>query len=330
MGKQRGKRKTSQQPVNHTSSPASEQAQGDVGRVITRYGSEVIIETETGEQVRATTRRKLEHVACGDEVQWQPEEQGNASVTAILPRRNVLSRPDFRGKLKNIAANLDLLVVVSSWRPAPQFEMLDRYLVAAHRLPADTLIVMNKSDLQSELATAEQEACLQEYRAIGYDVVHTQACDNQNAAETGINDLLPYLAGKTAAFVGQSGVGKSSIIAQLMPEQDIRIGTIGDTGEGRHTTTAAHLYHVPEQLVTGASLIDSPGVRDFSLPPLEVSDLQQGYPEFTAYAGQCRFNNCTHQHEPGCVIKAQAEQGVLPKYRYQRYLAMLAASDGRK
>lgn len=334
MGKQRGKRKASKRPTTQheqVSSPVPNQAQG---RVITRYGSEVIIETDTGEQVRATTRRKLEHVACGDYVEWQPEEQGNASVTAILPRNNVLSRPDFRGKLKNIAANIDVLVVVSSWRPAPQFEMLDRYLIAAHRLPCAILIVMNKSDLQAELATPEQTTCLQEYRDIGYDVVHVQARtpDSENVGDkAGIQALLPHLAGKTAAFVGQSGVGKSSIIAQLMPEQDIRIGTIGDTGEGRHTTTAAHLYHVPEQLVAGASLIDSPGVRDFSLPPLEASDLQQGYPEFTAFAGQCRFNNCTHQHEPGCVIKAQAEQGTIPKYRYQRYLAMLkTASDGRK
>lgn len=297
------------------------------GRVITRYGSEVIIETETGEQVRATTRRKLEHVACGDYVQWQPEEQGNASVTEILPRNNVLNRPDFRGKLKNIAANIDVLVVVSSWRPAPQFEMLDRYLIAAHRLPCATVIVMNKADLHPALATPQQDACLQEYRDIGYEVVHLQARtpDSENVGDqaAGIQALLPHLAGKTAAFVGQSGVGKSSIIAQLLPEQDIRIGTIGDTGEGRHTTTAAHLYHVPERMVAGASLIDSPGVRDFSLPPLEVSDLQQGYPEFTDFAGQCRFNNCTHQHEPGCVIKEQAKQGFIPTHRYQRYLTML-------
>lgn len=286
----------------------------DIGRVITRYGAELILETASGEHLRCTTRRKLENVACGDYVRWQVEQQGNASVLAILPRQNVLERPDFRGKLRAVAANIDVLLVVSSWRPEPNWEMLDRYLVAAHLLPAEVLIVFNKADLRDVYPHPEHEACLREYLAIGYQVVHTRAKDGQDLAE-----IETAIQGKTAIFAGQSGVGKSSLISQLVPEEEILVGEIGDTGEGRHTTTVSRLYHLPGQ----ASLIDSPGVRDFPLPPLTISQLQAGYPEFARFVGECRFNNCTHQHEPGCAIKTALTLGELPPRRYQRYLTLL-------
>ncbi|PID34084.1 MAG: ribosome small subunit-dependent GTPase A, partial [Thiotrichales bacterium] len=261
------------------------------GRVISRFGAELILATESGEQLRATTRRKLEHIACGDYVQWQKKAQGNASVTAILPRTNVLSRPDFRGRLRAVAANIDLLIVVSSWRPEPNREMLDRYLIAASQLPAEALIVMNKADLREEYATPEDEQWLEEYSRIGYPVIHANARTGQ-----GIENIRAALGDKTAIFAGQSGVGKSSLIACLLPEASIRVGSIGETGEGRHTTTVARLYPLGE-----GALIDSPGVRDFALPPLDPAELQFGYPEFAAYHGMCKFNNCTHQHEPGCA-----------------------------
>ena len=290
----------------------------DIGRVITRYGAELILETASGGHLRCTTRRKLENVACGDYVRWQTEQQGNASVLAILPRQNVLERPDFRGKLRAVAANIDILLVVSSWRPEPNWEMLDRYLVSAHLLPAEILIVFNKADLRDTYHNSEHEICLKEYLEIGYQVVHTQANQAQGLAE-----IETAIQGKTAIFAGQSGVGKSSLISQLVPEEEIRVGEIGDTGEGRHTTTVSRLYHLPGQ----ASLIDSPGVRDFPLPKLTVTQLQTGYPEFTRFAGECSFNNCTHQHEPGCVIKAALAAGELPPRRYQRYLTLLKSQS---
>ena len=290
----------------------------DIGRVITRYGAELILETQSGEQIRCTTRRKLEHIACGDYVRWQLEAQGNASVLAILPRQNVLERPDFRGKLRPVAANLDIILVVSSWRPEPNWEMLDRYLVTAQLLPAQVLIVFNKADLRDTYSNPEHEACLREYLNIGYQVVHVQAHER-----LGLELLEEAIQGKTAIFAGQSGVGKSSIIRQLVPETDIRIGEIADTGEGRHTTTVSSLYHLPGQ----AALIDSPGVRDFPLPKLTPHQLQLGYPEFVRFAGQCRFNNCTHQHEPGCAIKSALTAGEIPPRRYQRYLTLLKSQS---
>lgn len=298
--------------TENTSQPRA--SAGD-GQVITRFGAEFLIETEQGELLRCTARRKLDHLACGDRVQWERQAQGNAAVTAMLPRQNVLERPDFRGKLRPVAANIDLLIVVTSWQPAPVWEMLDRYLIAARRLSAEVLLVMNKADLRPSHASPAAEACLQEYERIGYPILHVSADQH-----SGISDILAAIAGRTAIVVGQSGVGKSSIAAQLLPDADIRIGTIAETGEGRHTTTSATLYRLP----SGGTLIDSPGVRDFGLTGLDFATLETGFPEFRPFLGECRFNNCTHNHEPGCAVKAAASAGEIPPRRFARYLGLLA------
>ena len=284
-------------------------------RVITRFGADVLI-ADSGTIIRCTPKRKLEHIACGDYVTWENHAQGNATVTAILPRTNLLTRPDFRGKTKNIAANIDLVIIVVSWRPSPSWEMLDRYLVAIELLPAQALIVMNKADLAAEYASKEDLVRLAEYEAVGYPILYTQAQEG-----VGIDTLRKAIGGKTAIVVGQSGVGKSSLAAQLLPEQEIRVGEIADTGEGRHTTTNAMLYTLAEH----GFLIDSPGVRDFSLSSVTREQLQQGYREFQPYQSQCRFNNCTHQHEPQCAVKAAFSAQQLPPYRYGRYLNLLAS-----
>lgn len=287
-----------------------------IGQVITRFGAELMVETANGELLRCTARRKLDHLACGDQVQWERQAQGNAAITQLLPRRNVLERPDFRGKPRAIAANIDQLIVVSSWQPSPSWEMLDRYLIAAHRLKARVLLVMNKADLRAKFATADDEACLAEYQHIGYHILHV-AADLQQ----GIDEIRHAIQGQTAIVVGQSGVGKSSIAAQLLPTHEIRVGSIAETGEGRHTTTSATLYRLPN----GGNLIDSPGVRDFGLSGLDFATLQAGFPEFAPYLGECRFNNCTHNHEPACAIKAALAANALPPRRYARYLTLLAS-----
>ncbi|HPE58955.1 MAG TPA: ribosome small subunit-dependent GTPase A [Thiolinea sp.] len=286
----------------------------NTGRVSVRYGAELMLETPAGETLRCTARRKLEHVACGDYVRWEKQEQGNAAVTEILPRHNVLTRPDFRGRPRPVAANIDLLLVVNSWQPAPNWEMLDRYLIAAGQLPGEALIILNKHDLFDPVRDGPALNCLNEYRQIGYPVLFTSSRTRE-----GLESLYDHIAGKTAIMTGQSGVGKSSLASWLLPEQDIRIGAIAETGEGRHTTTAAQLYHLPR----GGALIDSPGVRDFALPPLSLAELQAGYPEFLALDRYCRFNNCTHHHEPGCEVKKAVSVGQLPEKRYQRYLGLL-------
>ncbi|WP_020561061.1 ribosome small subunit-dependent GTPase A [Thiofilum flexile] len=284
-------------------------------RVITRFGADVLITTPANETIRCTPKRKLEHITCGDYVTWEEHSQGNATITEILPRSNVLTRPDFRGKPKNIAANIDLVIIVISWRPSPLWDMLDRYLIATELLPAQALIVMNKADLATDYATADDLACLAEYESIGYPLLYAQATEG-----VGITAIREAIGDKTAIVVGQSGVGKSSLAAKLLPTQDIRVGEIANTGEGRHTTTNAMLYTLPKR----GFLIDSPGVRDFGLGAVTPEQLRQGYREFQPYQGQCRFNNCSHTHEPQCAIKTALATQQLPPHRYERYLNLLA------
>ncbi len=300
------------------------------GRVITRFGADVMVKTEAGETLRCTAKRKFEQIACGDNVTIEYQPHGNARVIRLAPRHNVLTRPDFRGRLRNIAANIDQVVIVLSWRPEPFWGLVDRYIIAATLLKTKIILVINKSDLAAQYATEKAKICLEEYRRIGYNVIETSANKNENENDntneaTNSAELLTLqqaLNHHTSIFVGQSGVGKSSLAECLLSEITIRVGPISNSGEGQHTTTTSNLYDIP----SGGFLIDSPGVRDYKLPT-DISEhaLRNGYQEFTDYSQQCRFNNCTHQHEPQCAVRAAYEADTIPPKRYQRYLYLLSA-----
>lgn len=283
------------------------------GRVITRFGAELVIEDASGAQHRCTSRRRLQDVVCGDHVKWSPSEAGNHVVTALLPRRNLLERLDPRGQVRPVAANIDQVVLVTALRPAPRWSLVDRYLVAVEALRARGVVVLNKADLEPP-AEADIPERVALYGGLGYPVLRTSVVTG-----LGLDGLRAQLRDVTSILVGQSGVGKSSLIQALLPHEDLRIGEISDTtGEGRHTTTASTLYHLPG----GGDLIDSPGVRDFTPPPLPPADLAQGFVEFRPYLGKCRFHNCVHDREPGCAIKAAVEAGEISERRYRSYLAL--------
>ncbi len=284
------------------------------GRVITRYGAELILLDETGEHIRCTIRRKNENIACGDVVCWQPNHQGNAVVTKVQARKNALSRPDRRGSPKAIAANIDQIIIVCSWLPKPSWMLVDQYMIAAQQINADAIVVMNKTDLAEQYASDKDWQALKEYESIDYKVIATNALSGE-----GIDKIQQELADKTSIFVGQSGVGKSSIIAQILPELTIKVGEISQSGEGKHTTTTADLYPVGNN----GFVIDSPGVRDFTPAKLDTKSIRQGYREFKPYAKYCRFNNCSHTHEPNCQVKQAVENKEIPAGRYQRYLVKL-------
>jgi ribosome biogenesis GTPase len=289
------------------------------GRVVTRYGAELIIQNSAdAAHIRCTARRKFDNLACGDYVCWQSSKQGNAIVTALLPRKNALMRPDHRHKPKAIAANIEQIIIICSWLPKPSWMLVDQYLIAAQQMGAEAIIVVNKADLATPHSQQKDWQALEDYAAIGYSVIHSQATTGE-----GIEAIQSHLADKTSIFVGQSGVGKSSIIQYVLPNTVIKVGDISHSGEGKHTTTTADLYKASDN----AYVIDSPGVRDFMLSEINAEIIRSGYQEFAEHALHCRFNNCSHTHEPHCYVKQAAEKNIISTGRYRRYLAKLSLLD---
>ncbi len=304
------------------------------GLVISNYGAALEIEDAQGQVHRCTTRKKAGTPVCGDRVRWQATGHGDEGVVlALEPRASLLVRPDARGQLKPMAANVDQLIIVCAPRqrgmdedsPAGEndqaldAQLLDRYLVAAALCRIDALILVNKADLFSGAGRAEAEKLADIYRGIGYPVLFTAA-----KKHTGLPALIEALKNKTSIIAGQSGVGKSSLAKALHPEQDIRIGAVSTgSGAGRHTTTTAALYHLP----SGGALIDSPGVRDFKLWQVSAAELAAGFVEFKRYAHQCRFNNCIHRKEPGCAVEEAARRHEIQPQRLASYRQIAAAME---
>ncbi len=289
----------------------------NTGRVVIRFGAELLVENDEDTSlppIRCTAKRKFDTIVCGDIITWHHNEHGNASVVDLLPRINALTRPGYRGRPRTIAANIDQLVIVNSWLPETSWDLVDRYLIAAHQLKANAIIVMNKSDLAEKHATKEDRQAMQTYQDIGYPVLEMNAHTGE-----GIAELQTLMDNKTSIFSGRSGVGKSSIANKILPEVDITVGIISDSGEGKHTTTTATLY----ELESGGYLIDSPGVRDYALGDISPQDVSDGYIEFSKYLEQCRFNNCTHDHEPGCAVTQAVKDNSISNERYQRFIQAL-------
>ena len=304
------------------------------GLVISNYGAALEIEDAQGRVHRCSVRKKVGALVCGDRVRWQAGgHEGEGVVLALEPRASLLVRPDARGKLKPMAANVDQLIIVCAPRQrdidedrlagendqALDAQVLDRYLVAAALCHIDALILVNKADLFTGQGRAEAESLAHIYRGIGYPVLFTAA-----KKQFGLQALIEALNGKTSIIAGQSGVGKSSLAKALHPEQDIRIGALSaGSGAGRHTTTTAALYHLP----SGGNLIDSPGVRDFKLWQVGIAELAAGFVEFARYAGRCRFNNCSHRSEPGCAVDEAARQHEIHPQRLASYRRIAAAME---
>ena len=284
------------------------------GRVIIRHGATLGIESAAGKLYQCLTRQNIGHPVCGDRVVWQQIDQASGVVTALLPRESVLSRPDYSGKDKPLAANINQLVVVLAPRPEPSGYLLDQYLVAAETIGVKPLIAINKIDLLLDNEKSEFLRQFEHYRRIGYPLVEVSAKQKH-----GMDQLTGRLKDKTSILVGQSGVGKSSLINALLPSMEIETGKLSQaTGLGRHTTSTATCYHLPQ----GGDLIDSPGVRSFRLARLSVAQLEQGFPELHDYLGRCRFHNCSHQHEPGCAVRQAVSEGKLHPQRLQNYLQL--------
>jgi ribosome biogenesis GTPase len=289
------------------------------GLVVARHGANLAVADEQGRLYHCLARQNIGHPVCGDRVVWQPSGKTQGVVAALLPRRSILSRPDYSGREKPLAANLDRVVVVLAPRPEPSEYLLDQYLIAAEQIGVDALVTINKADLldaETERAFLTRFAV---YQRIGYPVLMVSA-----RREHGLDRLEEALAGHTSILVGQSGVGKSSLIQALLPDLDIQIGRLSQaTGLGCHTTSAATWYRLP----TGGALIDSPGVRSFRLGRLQRGALEFGFRELRPYIGHCQFSDCRHDQEPGCAIRAAAALGEIDPRRLANLLHMAEQMD---
>ena len=292
------------------------------GVVISRFGQHADVEAVDGSIHRSNLRRSsINSLVCGDKVVWRPGLNAATAgvIEAVHPRHSVLTRPDFYDGVKPIAANIDQIVIVSAVMPEFSTNIVDRYLVAAEDVEIAPLIVLNKVDMLDEAARTRVEGQLAAYRKLGYPVILV-SCESGE----GLDALKAALTDKISIFVGQSGVGKSSLTNALMPGLGVLTGEISEnSGLGTHTTTTARLYHFP----SGGDLIDSPGIREFALWHLEADRITWCFVEFRRYLGGCKFRDCTHGDDPGCLIRQAVEQGEISHERYQNYHRILASME---
>ncbi len=284
------------------------------GRVVARHGANLAVKDARGRLYHCLSRQNLGHIVCGDRVVWQPIDTRNGVVTALQERRSVLTRPDYSGHEKPLAANITQLIVVLAPEPEPTQYLIDQYLLTAEVIGIQSLIAFNKMDLLDANQRRSFDERFAVYERIGYPVVHTSA-----RFEPGLLPMIQRLKGHASILVGQSGVGKSSLVDALLPDLRVQIGRLSEaTGLGRHTTSATTSYVLPQ----GGELIDSPGVRSFRLATLTRAQLERGFREFRPYLRRCRFSNCRHEAEPDCALVAAAAEGKIDVGRLQNFRHM--------
>ena len=276
------------------------------GRVVAAHGRQYLVELADGSLLPCFTRGKRSDVACGDRVDILRSSDDQGVIEAIQPRTSLLYRSN-ETKQKLIAANVDQLVIVVATEPAFSDDLITRALLAAESEEIEPLIVLNKCDLTDKLPAARERLAM--FAKIGYRIVELSALEHAE-------DLRPELHGVTSVLVGQSGMGKSTLVNALVPEANAATREISQAlDSGKHTTTHATLYH----LDADSQLIDSPGLQEFGLGHLDRQEIEQAFPEFRPYLGQCRFRDCRHNREPDCALIAAVNAGEIDEKRFGVY-----------
>lgn len=286
--------------------------------VIANHGAELLaIADDDGTQLSLPGSRRFGLIVVGDQIEISGSV-GRWRIEKRLERQSTLARTDRNGTAKPLAANISRLIVVCA--PLPSFDLLliDQYLVAAAQIGASAVLVINKADLLSgELATQAAEISAI-YRALDIPVITCKARHPNSLTE-----LQQVLAGEVSIMVGQSGVGKSTLLSQLLNNPQIRTGALSEqSGLGRHTTTVTAWY----PLAGGGAIIDSAGVRQFGLEHLPEADIQRGFSEIQAAAADCRFNNCQHDREPACAVKVAVKTTQIHPSRFANFTELRSRS----
>lgn len=292
-------------------------SQVEPGRVVEAFGRHFTVEFADGSRRQCYPRGKKGAAAVGDLVQVALEGKAEGAINSIDARRNLLYRSD-EFRTKQFAANVDQLLIVVATEPDFSDDLVGRALVGAWSAGITPCVVLNKIDKPTRLATARER--LARITALDVPVIELSAHDVPQT----LSLLAPRLAGRTTLLLGQSGMGKSTLLNALIPsaaaptqEHSVALGA------GRHTTTSTRLYHLPASLAPDGDLIDSPGFQAFGLQHLKPEDIVAGFPEFRPYVEQCRFYNCTHRHEPGCGVLAALERHEISRYRHELYQRIL-------
>jgi ribosome biogenesis GTPase len=292
------------------------------GTVITNFGAQIDIEGLDGSYkdtiYRCHIRANLEPLVTGDTVIWRHAEP-NGVIVAREPRDSELLRPDPYGKLRPVAANVDRIAIVFAAKPTAYSNLIDRYLIASEAQNIQPVLIVNKIDMLESGEYPYIEQLIADYKTVGYEVLTVST-----KTGAGMDTLKDYLAAHTSIFVGQSGVGKSSLINKLKPDANILVGGLSEgTDKGTHTTTASRLFH----LENGGHLIDSPGIREFAVTNLSDEQIIDGFIEFRPFLGQCKFRDCRHQVELGCALLKASQEGKILDVRLMNYRNILASQD---
>jgi ribosome biogenesis GTPase len=283
------------------------------GRIVAAHGRHYLVEMADGTLRQCFPRGKKAGPAVGDRVRIAPQGRDEGAIEQILPRANLLYRSDDM-RTKQFAANVDRLFVVVAVEPTFSDDLAGRALAGAWSAGITPFIVLNKIDLRRGLD--EARARLAPLARLGVPVLEVSALD----AEATRRLLYPYMNGHVSLLLGQSGMGKSTLLNDLAPGANAPTREYSTALDmGRHTTTSTRLYHLPE----GGDVIDSPGFQAFGLQHLGREEIERGFPEFAPYAAHCRFYNCTHQHEPGCGVLQALADGRIDAARHALYTRIL-------